>query len=54
MTMRRKGNQLRKIGLYKIFVHFEAIVHELITSIYCLRPPALLKLLQYYCTAIAQ
>ena len=48
-------NYLVRIGLYKPFGHFEAFVHEL--SILLLPPPsipALLTLLQYYCTTIAQ
>jgi len=42
-----------QVGIYKIFFHFEAFVHESILLV--LPPPlALLTPLQYYCTDIAQ
>ena len=40
------------VGLYKIFVDFEAVVHE--SNILTPRPPAFPTLVQYHCTTIAQ
>ena len=42
-----------QVGLYQIFFHFKACVHESI-SFLCPPPPALSAPLQYYCTTIAQ
>jgi len=42
----------RRLGLYKIFVYVEAVVHE--STILSPHPPALLTLLQCYCASIGQ
>jgi len=52
-TRQRSALLYAQLGLYKIFVHVEAVVHES-NIIFGRLPPALPALLQYYCTTMAQ
>jgi len=48
------GGKAYFVGLYKIFVYFEAVVHKAAISFPPPRLPALPTLVQYYCTIIGQ
>ena len=55
---RRSGHSCRpllrlRFGIYKTFIYFKAVVHES-TILAFLRPPALLTLVEYYCTIVGQ
>ena len=53
LMIERAGVNMIQVGLYKIFVHFQAGVHESVI-LYPPPPPALPTRLQYNCTTLAR